>query len=131
MIVCMGEESEKPGREDGVGWFQDLLSDARRSVRKEGVSGRVEVDPEADLAFLVYSSGTTGLPKGVMLSHRNVVADLLMVNWSEGQILSWEKDKVLSVLPYYHIYGSPSLASIFPFHSHAYALRIMSTDEEN
>ncbi|KAK5806181.1 hypothetical protein VI817_000439 [Penicillium citrinum] len=40
---------------------------------------REKLDPNHDLAFLVYSSGTTGLPKGVMLSHRNIVANVLMV----------------------------------------------------
>ena len=35
------------------------------------------IDPDADLAALPYSSGTTGLPKGVMLSHRNLVANLV------------------------------------------------------
>jgi len=40
-----------------------------------------------------------------MLSHLNVVSDLFMVNSSEGTLLHWKNDKVLSVLPYYHIYG--------------------------
>jgi 4-coumarate--CoA ligase len=44
-----------------------------------------------------------------MLSHSNVVSDLFMVNSSEGSILRWEEDKILSVLPYYHIYGITSL----------------------
>lgn len=81
------------------------------SVLDEEVKGqRVRLDCERDLAFLVYSSGTTGLPKGVMLSHLNVVSDLFMVNSSEGTILHWKKDKVLSVLPYYHIYGASSFS---------------------
>lgn len=38
---------------------------------------RTKINPEKDIAFLVYSSGTTGLPKGVMLSHRNVIANVV------------------------------------------------------
>lgn len=67
---------------------------------------RTKIDAEKDLAFLVYSSGTTGLPKGVMLTHLNVVSQLFMLNSVEGDILKWDRDKVLSVLPYYHIYGT-------------------------
>ena len=36
----------------------------------------VEVEPKEDLALLLYSSGTTGLPKGVMLTHYNIIANL-------------------------------------------------------
>ncbi len=42
--------------------------------------------PELDLSFLVYSSGTTGLPKGVCLTHRNLVANLLQVASCEGRV---------------------------------------------
>ena len=67
---------------------------------------RTPIEAKADLAFLVYSSGTTGLPKAVMLTHFNIVADTVMVATVEGKILQWSKDKVLAVLPYYHIYGT-------------------------
>ena len=64
---------------------------------------RAKVDPDNDLAFLVYSSGTTGLPKGVMLSHRNIIANVLMNRASEK--IDWKEDSILAFLPFFHIYG--------------------------
>lgn len=61
------------------------------------------------LAVLPYSSGTTGLPKGVCLSHRNLVSNLQMMH--HPKLLFFEpttdsyQEVVLSVLPFYHIYG--------------------------
>jgi 4-coumarate--CoA ligase len=70
---------------------------------------RRKIDPDADLAFLVYSSGTTGLPKGVMLSHRNIVADVLMIQGCVGKWYATGEDKILGVLPFFHIYGLTGL----------------------
>ncbi|MCA0376717.1 MAG: AMP-binding protein [Gemmatimonadetes bacterium] len=63
----------------------------------------VDIDPANDLAALPYSSGTSGIPKGVMLTHRNLVANLCQM---EGvtQVLA-PGDRVLGVLPFFHIYG--------------------------
>lgn len=72
------------------------------------------LSPETDLAFLVYSSGTTGHPKGVMLSHTNVISNVLMLKAGEGVNLSWQGgydnkgDRLLGFLPFYHIYGDYS-----------------------
>ncbi|KAF7557884.1 hypothetical protein G7Z17_g250 [Cylindrodendrum hubeiense] len=68
-------------------------------------------NPKTDVAFLAYSSGTTGLPKGVMLSHTNIVSNVLMIQVAEGSKMSWDGgpdkggDRMLAFLPFYHIYG--------------------------
>jgi acyl-CoA synthetase (AMP-forming)/AMP-acid ligase II len=62
----------------------------------------VSIEPARDLVVMPFSSGTTGLPKGVMLTHRNIVANI-------GQAQAVERisgDAVLlAVLPFFHIYG--------------------------
>jgi acyl-CoA synthetase (AMP-forming)/AMP-acid ligase II len=61
-----------------------------------------DVAPD-DLAVLPYSSGTTGLPKGVELTHRNLVANLCQIAGVEPPDLA--DDVSVGVLPFYHIYG--------------------------
>jgi len=63
---------------------------------------QVEIDPGEDVVVLPYSSGTTGLPKGVMLTHRNLVANTLQVQTCE---LIKESDTLVCALPLFHIYG--------------------------
>jgi len=60
--------------------------------------------PKEELAFLVFSSGTTGLPKGVMLSHANIVTNLLQMEAVDAGFLD-SKDRALAFLPFFHIYG--------------------------
>jgi acyl-CoA synthetase (AMP-forming)/AMP-acid ligase II len=74
---------------------QDLL--AQRSP-----APRVSFAPSAHLAALPYSSGTTGNPKGVMLTHRNLVANVAQIRPLHGMVAD---DVILAVLPFFHIYG--------------------------
>lgn len=66
-----------------------------------------------DIAFLQYTGGTTGVAKGAMLTHRNIIANLLQAKaWSAGQ-LTGEVETVLTPLPLYHIYSLTVNALIF------------------
>jgi acyl-CoA synthetase (AMP-forming)/AMP-acid ligase II len=68
-----------------------------------GEAPAATVDPRRDLAVLPYSSGTTGLPKGVMLTHYNLVANILQ---SSCVMTALDEDStMLGVLPFFHIYG--------------------------
>jgi acyl-CoA synthetase (AMP-forming)/AMP-acid ligase II len=62
----------------------------------------VQINPREDLAALPYSSGTTGGPKGVMLSHFNLVSNVRQTNHTG---LGSAYSVYLDFLPYYHIYG--------------------------
>ncbi|MGM9946370.1 MAG: AMP-binding protein [Lysinibacillus sp.] len=64
----------------------------------------VPFDFEEDLALLQYTGGTTGFPKGVMLTHKNLIANTMMCNaWlykcQDGQ------EVILGILPFFHVYG--------------------------
>src|SRR5262249_50079360 len=65
----------------------------------------VSIDPKNDLVALPYSSGTTGLPKGVMLTHRNLVAEMAAASGRPDIVFPSETDTLLAFLPYFHIYG--------------------------
>jgi acyl-CoA synthetase (AMP-forming)/AMP-acid ligase II len=65
----------------------------------------VAIDPRKDVVALPYSSGTMGLPKGVMLTHYNLVANLRQCEGMHGFDGFGERDVVMAVLPFFHIYG--------------------------
>ena len=68
----------------------------------------VAIDPREDLVALPYSSGTTGMPKGVMLTHASVVANLAQIEAVEGIDAT---DTLIGILPFYHIYGMTVIMS--------------------
>ena len=82
---------------EAAGWipFDSLLE-------SDGVVPTVKINPKEDLVALPYSSGTTGLPKGVMLTHHNLISNMRQM---EGLDYFTANDTLLCVLPLFHIYG--------------------------
>jgi acyl-CoA synthetase (AMP-forming)/AMP-acid ligase II len=71
-------------------------------LESDGDFPAVTINPREDLVALPYSSGTTGLPKGVMLTHHNLVANLCQM---DGLQYFSDSDTLICVLPLFHIYG--------------------------
>ncbi|WP_159404436.1 AMP-binding protein, partial [Gordonia sp. YY1] len=91
LIVLDGEGQDASGHPNAI----DLLG-------ANLPAPEVSFDPATHVAVLPYSSGTTGNPKGVALSHRNLVANVAQLKPLQGMTAD---DVVIAVLPFFHIYG--------------------------
>ncbi|CAM3700570.1 AMP-binding protein [Tsukamurella ocularis] len=78
-------------------------------IERDLPAPEVTVDSSTALAALPYSSGTTGLAKGVMLTHRNLVANIAQ---SGVPIDVCRDDRVMAVLPFFHIYGMNTIMNV-------------------
>ncbi|MFX1588859.1 MAG: class I adenylate-forming enzyme family protein [Promethearchaeota archaeon] len=99
-VIVIGAEETKP---DNI-TFQEFIS------RKENKIPEIEIDPVNDIAALLYTGGTTGLPKGVMLTHNNIVANCLSTFYSlkkpDVELEDMKgKRATLTVLPLCHSFG--------------------------
>jgi acyl-CoA synthetase (AMP-forming)/AMP-acid ligase II len=90
------------GEAEGATPFASLLG-------SQSPAPDLDLDPKEDVLVLPYSSGTTGLPKGVMLTHSNLVSNVLQ---SEVPHDTADNDVVVGVLPFFHIYGMTVIMNI-------------------
>ncbi|MHC3469220.1 4-coumarate--CoA ligase family protein [Streptomyces sp. 7R007] len=132
--LCTAEEFAKQLKDSAARWIvtvSPLLETARRAAELAGgveeilvcdsAPGHrslidmlasaapepvVDIDPVADVAVLPYSSGTTGIPKGVMLTHRQIGTNLAQL---DSVIDAGPGERILAVLPFFHIYGLTAL----------------------
>jgi acyl-CoA synthetase (AMP-forming)/AMP-acid ligase II len=106
----------------GTSRFSELLRGNGFLDRSGGI------DPEETLAVLPFSSGTTGLPKGVMLTHANLLANLYQIRQAHEVR---EEDLFLNQLPFFHIYGMTVLmgCSILAGATQVIASRFRPVDE--
>ncbi|NEC88978.1 4-coumarate--CoA ligase family protein [Streptomyces sp. SID12501] len=135
--LATAEEFAKQLRDSGANWIvtvSPLLEAAREAAERAGgvreifvcdsapghrslidmlastaPDPEIGIDPGEDVAALPYSSGTTGIPKGVMLTHRSIATNL-------GQLAQCVSvapgDRILAVLPFFHIYGLTALMNM-------------------
>ena len=82
--------------------WKELLELGKDTSNQSDVEARKDAVKSEDLATLIYTSGTTGRPKGVMLSHGNIVSNVLTSE--ESVPLTKGNDKALSFLPVCHIF---------------------------
>lgn len=102
IIICT--EADEDGRMLSL---EELLKYGYKAL-SEGKSPEYAIDPET-MAVLLFTSGTTGVAKGVMLSNKNIVSDLKAV--SRNVEITYE-DRSLSVLPLHHTYEAISVLMV-------------------
>ncbi|MFI8182597.1 4-coumarate--CoA ligase family protein [Actinacidiphila glaucinigra] len=132
--LATAEEFARQLRDSGASWIvtvSPLLETARKAAEQAGGVREILVcdsaeghrsvldllgstapepeiafDPGEDVAALPYSSGTTGVPKGVMLTHRNIATNLAQL---DPTLSMGPGHRILAVLPFFHIYGLTAL----------------------
>src|SRR5699024_2408897 len=85
--------------------WKNIIVSASEEVKE------VDVNVKEDIALLQYTGGTTGKPKGVMLTHYNLVSNTQMcTNWMYK--LTESEEVVLGVLPFFHVYGMTTVMNL-------------------
>ncbi|HAD95783.1 MAG TPA: long-chain fatty acid--CoA ligase [Cryomorphaceae bacterium] len=87
--------------EEGIKNWKEVLKAGEDDSNQPELESRMKAVKNGDLATLIYTSGTTGKPKGVMLSHNNLVSNVLDSN---DRIPTFENSKALSFLPVCHVF---------------------------
>lgn len=111
VVVTFSFQGQK-FEDEGVYDFDTLIAQA------EATPPQVEINPAEDIAVLQYTGGTTGVSKGVMLTHRNLVVNCYqIIEWSVNA--EFGKERVLTALPIFHVYGMSNCVN--------YAVAVAST----
>jgi long-chain acyl-CoA synthetase len=98
------KEIAKVNKDSRLVWFHNL-------IKNDGTPAKIDFDPEEDVAVLQYTGGTTGVPKGAMLTHQNVSANT-------EQAVMWfikakpGEEKMLGVLPFFHVFAMTAIMNL-------------------
>lgn len=98
----------KKGKEIASIEYGRIHLDYQKLVDNDGLYKKVEIEPEKDIAVIQYTGGTTGTPKGAMLSHSSLCANADQIGmWFYG--LETGKERMLAVLPFFHVFGMTAI----------------------
>lgn len=98
-VICMDDDIPSDASSNGHGWTMISFADVKRLGKENPVDADLPLP--ADVAVIMYTSGSTGLPKGVMMTHANVLATLSAVKMTVPKLE--KKDVYLAYLPLAHI----------------------------
>ncbi|MHA1473367.1 MAG: AMP-binding protein, partial [Promethearchaeota archaeon] len=102
VLNIMSEKITVP--EEGIILHYDKLLEKHQ----EPLEFDVDINPKEDIAIIQYTGGTTGLPKGALISHKNIVSVIFAIQQTTDYLVeSYLKESIttISILPWYHIYG--------------------------
>jgi long-chain acyl-CoA synthetase len=77
----------------------------RQLIANDGSPTQVVINPAQDIALLQYTGGTTGVPKGAMLTHANLSANAEQIRERMGAIIALGQERMLAVLPFFHVFA--------------------------
>ncbi|WP_413301101.1 long-chain fatty acid--CoA ligase [Bacillus sp. 1P10SD] len=98
VVVGFGEQSTELA--EGDYYFDSLLKTNAPAVPQ------INIDPNEEVALLQYTGGTTGISKGVMLTHKNIMSNMEQINDFMFKAVDVPHNpKIMSILPMFHIYG--------------------------
>lgn len=102
--LLKGREIATIAHPSRMSWFHEIIADAPAPTP-------VPIDPDNDVMLLQYTGGTTGIPKGAMLTHKNIVANA-------HQAAMWfhdckpGEDKMLGVIPFFHVFAMTAVMNM-------------------
>lgn len=92
-----GSETTRRPQDERITAFSELIAN-------DGAYSRRNIHPERDIALLQYTGGTTGVPKGAMLSHQNLTANARQLNAADPH--RTDEDRIIGVLPMFHVFAN-------------------------
>ncbi|PJB73779.1 MAG: dicarboxylate--CoA ligase PimA [Alphaproteobacteria bacterium CG_4_9_14_3_um_filter_47_13] len=102
--LAKGRELAKKEKTEHILFFCDL-------IRNDGNPEKIEINPNEDIALLQYTGGTTGIPKGAMLSHANIVANVEQAcMWFHKA--KFGEEKMMGVLPFFHVFAMTAVMNM-------------------